>query len=189
MAKDADEQSRSSPVVVLELPPPPPPPLKKPSSPAAGWMPLPADEASTLSLGLAKAGHAAVRQSPTTATRNLVIMAAGRRQVSALCDDETLCAPSPWPFLIAQKKTKKPSSSSVWETSMPSKRKGEGKDALVVVTSLVYIVYIIFSVYSIFEKLQGLGPALPPELEERHFVFDTLAALLAWLRPGPRPAV
>ena len=107
MAKDADEQSRSSPVVVLELPPPPPPPLKKPSSPAAGWMPLPADEASTLSLGLAKAGHAAVRQSPTTATRNLVIMAAGRRQVSALCDDETLCAPSPWPFLIAQKKQKK----------------------------------------------------------------------------------
>ena len=69
-------------------------------------MPLPADEASTLSLGLAKAGHAAVRQSPTTATRNLVIMAAGRRQVSALCA-ETLCAPSPWPFLIAQKKKKK----------------------------------------------------------------------------------
>lgn len=112
-------------------------------------MPLPADEASALSLGLAKAGHAAVRQSPTTATRNLVIMAAGRRQVSALCDDETLCAPSPWPFLIAQKKQKKrknkqkkTSSSSVWETSMPSKRKGEAKDALVVVASLVYIVFI-----------------------------------------------
>ena len=112
-------------------------------------MPLPADEASTLSLGLAKAGHAAVRQSPTTATRNLVIMAAGRRQVSALCDDETLCAPSPGPFLIAQKKKKKEKQNKkkpvrvlVWETSMPSKRKGEAKDALVVVASLVYIVFI-----------------------------------------------
>ena len=51
--------------------------------------------------------------------------------------------------MIAQKNKKKEKQNKkkpvrvlVWETSMPSKRKGEAKDALVVVASLVYIVFI-----------------------------------------------